>query len=303
MIFVIIVLSALLLFFASIVFAWAEAKTQARSEQRHGPNRLDDVGFFQLFADAYKVMRKDSTEANQRIDWYSIFTAAFPFVLVGYALSALPGINEDRLSMFTLLAILLVGTTIRARAEIFTDDTHKNFSGKNLFLLSVIGWLVFLTCSMAFMVYFNTAALDRIYSSQYGWPLVHFLKNPFLLISALIGFVAIFYLSGAFPLSPRISQNNGQSRAFLQYWAQKFWIMSILIVWCVVFFGGWQGSILGVAFFAFRLVFFSALMLWLQLAFMRVVLDDALGFALKWLMPSAILCMILEIVALGIVRS
>lgn len=130
--------------------------------------------------------------------------------MVIIALAIAPELKEAQASLLILLAAILTGLGFRARASVYTENMHHNFSGKETLLMGVVGWLVFFACATTVIINAGTAGLSEIYLVQQAFPFANIFRSPALFVAGVVGFFSLPYMAELFPLQSRYPKNSGQ---------------------------------------------------------------------------------------------
>jgi len=303
----------LLIFTVAAYAILAERRVIARMQARLGPNRVGPFGMFQPLADVIKLLTKEEITTAGASRWLHILTPILtlvPIVLVFAVIPAGPSLHLADLSIGYLFiaAVSSVGVYGVVLGGWSSNSKYALLGGLRSSAQLISYELAQGLAVLGVIAATGSLSLVRIVEAQF--PL------PFAIVQP-IGFVVFVIASIAeasrapFDL-PEAEQELGAGyhteyssfRFALFQLAEYVHVLAAAALISVLFLGGWwpfDGGVLGVAAFAFKMALFIFLFIWLRATTPRVRYDRLMAFGWKVLIPAALVNLL--VVALWVVLT
>src|SRR5919202_127294 len=305
----------------------AERRVLGFIQGRLGPNRVGPGGMFQPFADLLKFILKEEIvpEKSTRFIYFlapviAITTALMPIIVYPFGPDIhIPGtrislplvVARFAVALLYVLAITSVGVYGIALAGWSSNNKYSLMGGLRA-SAQLISYELSLGLSLVGVVLLSGSLdLYDIVGKQGGWYGLRW--NIFRLPAPqIIGFV--IYLISAIAETNRVPFDLPEAETELvagfhtEYSALKFALFfmaeyvnmfTVSMLATTLFLGGWQGpgvSVfpwIGILWFLLKVVFFLFLYIWLRGTLPRFRFDQLMNFGWKFLLPVAILNIIL----------
>jgi NADH-quinone oxidoreductase subunit H len=308
----------------------AERRVLGFIQGRLGPNRVGPGGLFQPFADLLKFIFKEeiTPSASTRFVYFlapiiAITAALMPIIVYPFGPTVwLPFVGEFQLviARFDIALLYVLGITSVGVYGVmlagWSSNSKYSLMGGLRASAQMISYELSLGLSLVGVVLMSgTLDLYSIVEQQGGywfyvipkWNVIDFTRAP-----QIIGFVT--YLISAIAETNRVPFDLPEAETELvagfhtEYSALKFALFfmaeyvnmfTVSMLATTLFLGGWQGpgvSVfpwLGVVWFLLKVTFFLFLYIWLRGTLPRFRFDQLMSFGWKFLLPVAILNVIL----------
>jgi NADH-quinone oxidoreductase subunit H len=305
----------------------AERRVLGFIQGRLGPNRVGPGGLFQPFADLLKFIFKEEVtpSAATRFVYFlapiiAITCALMPIIVYPFGPDvSLPFIGKFSLvvarfdiALLYVLGITSVGVYGIALAGWSSNNKYSLMGGLRA-SAQMISYELSLGLSLVGVVLVSgTLDLYSIVEQQGGWFGFRWNIWDFSRVPQFIGFVT--YLISAIAETNRVPFDLPEAETELvagfhtEYSALKFALFfmaeyvnmfTVSMLAATLFLGGWQGPFLdifpwlGVVWFLLKVTFFLFLYIWLRGTLPRFRFDQLMNFGWKFLLPVAILNVIL----------
>jgi NADH-quinone oxidoreductase subunit H len=303
-----IIVSVLLIGFlmtSVILFIWFERKLIARFQVRLGPNRAGPFGFLQPVADVVKILTKEDiipTRADKIVFWLAPVVAFVPVLMV---LAVVPLQEGLQLVDLNIGLVYIVAVSSISAIGIFM----AGFAGNNKYGLIGAMRNVALLMSYEIPLVLALASVVIVTGSLAISDIVAAQTIPFILVQPLafvIFFVATLAEINRSPFDLVEADSELAAGFNIEYSGMKFAVLylveyseavvaSALIT--TFFLGAWQGPWLPpVMWFLIKMFGVFTLILWLRSTLPRLRVDQALAFAWKFLLPLALINLVLTAV-------
>ena len=304
----------------------AERRILGFIQGRLGPNRVGPGGMFQPFADLLKFIFKEeiTPSASTRFVYFlapiiAITAALMPIIVYPFGPEvSLPFIGKFHLviarfdiALLYVLGITSVGVYGVALAGWSSNSKYSLMGGLRA-AAQMISYELSLGLSLVGVVLMSgTLDLYNIVEQQSGWAGLHW-----NIIYQPLGFVV--YLISAIAETNRVPFDLPEAETELvagfhtEYSALKFALFfmaeyvnmfTVSMLARTLFLGGWQGPFvdvfpwLGVVWFLLKVSFFLFLYIWLRGTLPRFRFDQLMSFGWKFLLPVAILNVVITATA------
>ncbi len=278
---------------------WLERRLLALWQDRYGPNRVGPFGLLQVLADVIKIFMKE--------DWIPPFADKPVFViapaitvvttLISFSVIVFaPGITVVDLGIGVLLFLAMssLGVYSLALAGWSSDNKYSLLGGLRA-AAQMLSYELFVGLSlMGVVMLAGSFRISDIVEAQRG---LWFCGPQF------IGFV-IFFIAGLaethrLPLDLPEADNELVAGYHSEYSGMKFGLfflgeyIGITLISAMIttfFFGGWLGPVLpGLLWFLIKTFFFIGMFIALRAALPRPRYDQLMSVSWKWLLPLALL--------------
>jgi NADH-quinone oxidoreductase subunit H len=305
----------------------AERRVLGFIQGRLGPNRVGPGGLFQPFADLLKFIFKEeiTPSSSTRFVYFlapiiAITAALMPIIVYPFGPKVwLPFLGEFTLviarfdiALLYVLGITSVGVYGIALAGWSSNSKYSLMGGLRA-ASQMISYELSLGLSLVGVVLMSgTLDLYEIVNQQGGWFGMRWNLWDVSRFPQVIGFVT--YLISAIAETNRVPFDLPEAETELvagfhtEYSALKFALFfmaeyvnmfTVSMLAATLFLGGWQGPFvdvfpwIGVVWFLLKVVFFLFLYIWLRGTLPRFRFDQLMSFGWKFLLPVAILNVIL----------
>mgnify|MGYP001056882066 CR=1 FL=1 len=283
---------------------WYERKVIARMQDRLGPNRAGPAGLLQTPADAMKLLIKENiTPAGA--DWWtynlapvlSVFAAVMLLAVIPFGAGL---IGEDlNVGVLYVVALGSVGSMAILMAGWGSNNKYALLGGFRVVAQLLSYEIPMVLAMLSVVLLAGTLSMQGIVQAQTGGRWFIFLmptafliylmsavaetgRSPFDLVEAESELVAGFHI-----------EYSGMKFAwfFLAEFMNTFTLSAIAVT---LFLGGWQGPfvgsvpVLGVVYFAIKVLVIYTLFTWFRGTFPRVRIDQLMALAWKVLVPGAL---------------
>ena len=278
---------------------WLERRLLALWQDRYGPNRVGPFGLLQVLADVIKIFMKE--------DWIPPF-ADKPVFVIAPAITVIttlmsfsvivfaPGITVVDLGIGVLLFLAMssLGVYSLALAGWSSDNKYSLLGGLRA-AAQMLSYELFVGLSlMGVVMLAGSFRIADIVEAQRG---LWFCGPQF------VGFV-IFFIAGLaethrLPLDLPEADNELVAGYHSEYSGMKFGLfflgeyIGITLISAMIvtfFFGGWLGPVLpGILWFFLKTFFFICVFIALRAALPRPRYDQLMSVSWKWILPLALL--------------
>jgi NADH-quinone oxidoreductase subunit H len=301
----------------------AERRVLALIQGRLGPNRVGFGGVLQPFADFIKTMMKEDLVPDQSTRF--VFLLA-PMIAVTTAIMAIvvypfgPTITVPffgwsfplRIAQFDVALLYVLGVTSVGVYGIalagWSSNNKYSLMGGLRSSAQMISYELALGLSLIGVILLSgTLDIYRIVEQQSGWFGLHWniIYQPFGFILYLIAAIAEtnrvpFDLPEAETELVAGFHTEYSSIKFLLFFnAEYINMITVSMLATTLFLGGWNGPgvaqfpLLGVFYFFAKIIFFLFVYIWLRGTLPRFRFDQLMDFGWKFLLPAAILNIVL----------
>ncbi len=281
---------------------YVERRALGRMQSRLGPNRTGPFGLLQPVADAVKVLLKEyivPANADKVIHWLAPVVAFLPALLIFAVIpfqngALLADLNIGILYVIALGSITSVGIYMAG----WGSNNKYSLLGAMRDIAAVVSYEIPLALSVLGVVLIaGSLSLNEIVIAQ---------DIPFILFQPL-GFL-LFFTAGCAeinrsPFDLMEADSELVAGFHTEYSGMKFAMfylveygeavgMSAIIT--TLFLSGWRGPILPPwLWFIVKIMLVFLLMVWTRTTFPRVRIDQLMGFAWKFLLPLALINLVL----------
>jgi NADH-quinone oxidoreductase subunit H len=293
---------------AVLIFTPMERKVIARMQDRPGPNRVWPYGLLQALADAIKMLTKEDivpTNADRALHMLAPLIVAIPALLVYAVLPWGPGLIGQDLNIGVLFIVAV--STIHVLAIVIAGWGSNNkysllgaFRVVNQLLAYEIPMVL---CILTVILFSKTMSTQGIVEAQ---------TIPYFVVMPVVGLIFLICAMAEANRSPvdLIEADSEMVAGYMvEYSGMKFAMFFIAeyvtmfaaaIVISTLFLGGWKffgledlAPVLTPVIVFAKSVFVIFCMLWFRATFPRIRFDQLVGFAWKFLVPLAMVNLML----------
>jgi NADH-quinone oxidoreductase subunit H len=299
-----IVFSGIIIAFVLIFvigFIWFERRAMARMQARLGPNRVGPFGLLQPIADAIKVLVKEDiipTCVDKPVYWLAPIVAFVPVLMI---FAVIPFDNSAVLVDLNIGILYIVAISSISSLGIFmagwSSDNKYTMLSAMRGIASLVSYEIPLILALAGVVLLSgSMSINQIIQSQ---------DIPFILLQPL-GFI-IFFMAGSAeinraPFDLLEADSEIVAGFHTEYSGMKFALfylveyaeaLALSAIITTVFLAGWRGPFLPPwLWFLIKVVAVFFLIVWVRTTVPRVRIDQMMALAWKFLLPLALLNLI-----------
>jgi NADH-quinone oxidoreductase subunit H len=297
---------AILAFIAILIIAyltWIERKFAGRAQSRIGPYWVGRPhGWLQPIADVIKIMLKEDIVPEDADKISFNLAPMFVFVPAMMLFAPIPISEGLVLSDLTLGLLYFLAVSSLSAIGIFMAGWGSNSKYAMLSGMRTVAQMIsyevplVLTLIVPALSYGSFKLSEIVELQKGGW----FLTKPFIGQTTFL----LFLLAGLAELKkppfdvPEAESElvagfsveySGMKFAFF-YAAEYAHLLAVSALGVVLFLGGWDGPFIpGFLWFFLKTFFLLFLILWIRWSFIRVRIDQIIGFGWKFLFPLSIL--------------
>jgi NADH-quinone oxidoreductase subunit H len=293
---------------AVIVFTPMERKVIARMQDRPGPNRTWGYGAIQAFADAIKMLTKEDivpANADKRLHLLAPIIVVIPALLVFAVLPFGPRLVGQDLNIGVLYFVAIGAMHVLAVliAAWGSNNKFALLSGFRVVNQLIAYEIPMVLCILAVILFTGTMSTQGIVEVQ---SIPYFVVMP---VAALIFLVSMLAETNRSPVDLIEADSEMVAGYMIEYSGMKFAMFFIAeyvnmfaagILFSTLFLGGWKffglenvAPVLTPFIVFFKAAFVIFLMLWFRATYPRVRYDQLVGFAWKFLVPLALVNLML----------
>lgn len=303
---VVVLLVALVLFLLSVMYI--ERKLIGRFQVRYGPNRVGAVGLLQPIADAIKVLTKEDfvpARTDRRVFRLAPVVAFIPALLPFAVIPFAPGmIHTDlNIGILYIVAVMSLGTIAVFMAGWASNNKFSLLGAMRAIaqavsyeipmVLSIVG-IVMVVGSLSMTEIVKAQTVPFILLQPLGF-IIYFIgalseinRSPFDIMEAESEIVAGYH-----------TEYSGMSFS-LFYLAEYTHALAVGGITATLFLAGWEGPLLPPwAWFLIKMYAVFVILVWFRATLPRLRIDQLMGFAWKFLLPLALI----NILVIGIELS
>lgn len=294
-----------------LFLVWMERKVSARFQLRIGPDEVGPIGLLQIIVDAVKLISKElirpqpASSFLYKLAPVLVFTpTVIPFIVLPFGQHfMIRDMNIAVLLVFafgslTVLSILMGGWA--------SNNKYALLGAMRSVAQDVAYEIPLILAAMSVVLMTGTLSLKEIVAAQEG---VWFcLYQP---IGALIYLIASTAETNRAPFDIPEAESELVAGFHTEYSGMRFALFflseytNMFIVASVattLFFGGWRGPFLpGPWWFLIKVYIIIFVVMWVRYTFPRVRFDQLMNFAWKYLIPLALVNLILTALVMKLV--
>jgi NADH-quinone oxidoreductase subunit H len=299
-VFVIIILA--FVFLTVMIFIWFERRGVGRFQVRHGPNRAGPFGLLQPVADAIKVLLKEDivpAKGDKLVFWLAPVVAFVPILLIFTVIpfqegALLADLNVGILFIAAVSSVSVVGIFMAG----WGSNNKYSLLGAMRTVAQVVSYEIPLGLAIIGVVLIaGSLSLSDIVAAQ---------NIPFFLLQPLgcfIFFMASLAEINRTPFDVMEADSELVAGFHTEYSGMKFGLfylveyaeaLAISAIIATLFLGGWRGPLLPpVLWFLIKVFAVFFIIIWIRATVPRVRIDQIMGFAWKFLLPLALINMLI----------
>lgn len=293
---------------AVIIFTPMERKVIARMQDRPGPNRVWPYGLLQAFADAIKMLTKEDvipTHADRALHMLAPLLVAIPALLIYAVLPWGPGLIGQDLNV-GVLYIVAIGTFHLLAVMIAGWGSNNKFSLLSAFraVNQLLAYEIpMVLCILAVVLFAKTMSTQGIVVAQ---AVPYFVVMP---LAGLIFLICALAEANRSPVDLLEADSEMVAGYIVEYSGMKFAMFfiaeyvnmfGVAILISTLFLGGWKffgledlAPVLAPVIVFAKSVLVIFCMLWFRATFPRMRFDHLVGFSWKFLVPLAMVNLLL----------
>ncbi|GAB6175793.1 NADH-quinone oxidoreductase subunit NuoH [Desulfobaculum senezii] len=286
----------------AVLLVWMERKVAGHFQRRPGPFEVGPHGLLQTVADAVKLIAKQlfvPEGADRWLFWAAPFLAFLPvFVtLLPIPWGDMLVVQKANLGILLILAFAGIGVLSLCLAGWASNNKWSLLGAARAVAQSVAYEIPMLLAVLSVVMMTGTLNLSEVVEAQGSWPW------QWLAASQPLAFVIYFTCAVAetnrapFDLPEAESEltagfhteysGMGFGLFFLAEYANMIVVSGVA---AALFLGGWRGPGMdGVWWFLIKVYALIFVMMWFRWTYPRVRFDQLLNLAWKWLIPLAII--------------
>ncbi|WP_462326583.1 NADH-quinone oxidoreductase subunit NuoH [Desulfobaculum sp.] len=286
----------------AVLLVWMERKVAGHFQRRPGPFEVGPHGLLQTVADAVKLIAKQlfvPEGADRWLFWAAPFLAFLPvFVtLLPIPWGDMLVVQKANLGILLILAFAGIGVLSLCLAGWASNNKWSLLGAARAVAQSVAYEIPMLLAILSVVLMTGTLNLSEVVEAQGSWPW------QWLAASQPLAFVIYFTCAVAetnrapFDLPEAESEltagfhteysGMGFGLFFLAEYANMIVVSGVA---AALFLGGWRGPGMdGVWWFLIKVYALIFVMMWFRWTYPRVRFDQLLNLAWKWLIPLAII--------------
>jgi len=285
-----------------VIFIWFERRLVGRFQIRCGPNRAGPFGLLQPVADVLKLLTKEGNipkNGDKLLFWLAPIVAFTPVLLV---FAVIPFWEGAALVDLDIGVIYIIAISSLSSIGIFMAGWASNNKYSLIGAMRDVGQLV----SYEIPLVLATAGVVLFSGSLSVSGVVAAQDIPFILLQPLA--FAIYFMAGLAeinrcPFDMVEADSELISGYNIEYSGMKFAmlmlteyseaiLLSVLVT--TFFLGGWRGPLLPpLVWFLIKVVGVFFLIDWVRFTLMRLRIDQVMAFAWKFLLPLALINLII----------
>jgi NADH-quinone oxidoreductase subunit H len=289
-----------------MVYIWTERRGIGRFQVRLGPNRAGPLGTLQAVADVVKLLTKEDiipSKADRLLFWLAPAVAFVPVVLVMAVIPGHPGFQLTDLNIGLLYILAMSGIgTIGIFMAGYASNNKYGLIGAMREIAQLMSYEIPLVLSLASIVIITgSLSISQLIDSQ---------NVPFILTQPLafaVFFVATLAEINRSPFDLVEADSEIVAGFNIEYSGMKFALLYLAeyseavvasVFVSTFFLGGWRGPLLPpIVWLVIKMVAVFFTIIWLRSTLPRLRIDQTLGFAWKYLLPLALINLLLTALA------
>ena len=288
-----------------MLYIWIERRGIGRFQARLGPNRIGPLGLLQAVADMVKILTKEDIiprRADRLLFWLAPAIAFIPVVMVLAVVPVWPGLQLVDLNTGVLYVLAVSGIgTIGIFLSGYAGNNKYGLIGAMRETAQLLSYEIPLMLALAGVVILTgSLSLSELVAAQ---------NVPFILVQPL-GFVVFFIATLAeinrSPFDLVEADSELASGFNIEYSGMKFALLYVVeyseavvasALVATFFLGGWRGPFLPpILWLIIKMIAVFFVIIWIRSTMPRLRIDQALGFAWKYLLPLALINLVITAV-------
>ena len=295
-VFVVIVL--VFVFLSVLLFMWLERRLVGRIQARLGPNRAGPFGLFQPIADAVKILLKEDIVPAKGDKLVLLLAPSVAFVPALLIFAVIPFRDGAVLADINIGIVYIVAVSSVAIIGVFMAGWGSNnkysLLGAMRVVAQVVSYEIPLGLAIVSVVLLaGSLSLSDIVAAQ---NIPFFLLQP---LGCIIFFIAALAEVNRTPFDVMEADSELVAGYHIEYSGMKFGLfllaeyaetLAISAIVATIFLGGWRGPGLPpILWFLIKILAVFFVIMWIRGTLPRVRIDQIMGFAWKFLLPLALI--------------
>jgi len=296
-----------------LVLVYLERKVAGHIQRRPGPFEVGPHGVLQPLADALKLVGKQLITprgADKWLFWTAPIISFAPVFILFLPIPFGPVLTAMELDLGLLLILAFAGINVLALclAGWSSENKWSLLGAARAVAQSVAYEIPLLLAVLAIAFQYGSLNLSTIVSGQGAWPWQwNIMVQP---LAFFIYFVCALAETNRAPFDLPEAESELTAGFHTEYSGMGFGIFFLaeyanMIVVCAVatalFLGGWNGPAApGVWWFLAKVYLLLLVMMWFRWTYPRVRFDQLLNLSWKWLLPLALVNLIVTLVLVKI---
>ncbi len=307
---IIIAMSGILGFvgFNGLVMVYLERKIAGHIQRRPGPFEVGPHGILQPVADAVKLVAKQlftPPKGDKLLFWAAPLLSFAPVVVMFLPIPFGPVLTGMNVNLGVILILAFSGLNVLALCLAGWGSNNKySLIGAARAVAQSVAYEIPLLLSVVTIAFLTGSFnLYEISMAQGAWPWQWNAANPIALVAFFIFFVSALGETNRAPFDLPEAESELTAGFHTEYSGMGFGLFFLaeyaaMIVICamgvVLFLGGWNGPIApGWWWFLPKLYLLLIVMIWMRWTFPRVRFDQLLNLNWKWLIPLALVNLVI----------
>ncbi|HDY69541.1 MAG TPA: NADH-quinone oxidoreductase subunit NuoH [Actinobacteria bacterium] len=295
-----LVLTLVIIHAGGLVFPYLMRRLWGFMGDRHGPNRVGPLGFFQPIADGIKLFTKEDITPTRANKWVFLLAPAIAFATPMLILAVIPfnstyTIADLNVGLIYIVAVGAFGVLGILLAGWSSNNKYSLVGGLRAAAQMISYEIPLLLTIVIVAMLADSLNLNDVVSRQ---------ENVWYIVIQPLAFV-IFLVAGVAelnrtPFDLPEAESELVSGYMTEYSAMRFALFYGLVEWgnvtvwglttATLFLGGWHGPFLsGPLWLLVKVVIMALLIIWFFSTFPRLQVDQLMAFAWKILIPISIL--------------
>lgn len=300
---------SVMIFAFAYFFGWFERKMIAKAQYRHGPTYVGKYGILQNFADLVKLLAKEiviPANANRFLIVIAPQLLVALNVFLIFLIPFSPMLQATSLGLGLLIIFVLLGFTpiLIFLTGFSSGNKYADISAQRSVLMLISYELPMIVVVASTVLLTNSYSISSLVAAQSKWPFA--LLMP---LGLFVFFIAMLAELERPPFDLREADSE-LIAGWLTDISAPYYALSLLLDYtrmflgslliAMVFFGGWLGpSILPpVAWLLIKAFLIAVFITLVRVTTMRMRIDKILRFGWVWLMPLALINLIIAYMVL-----
>jgi len=299
-------------FLNSMILGYLERKLAGFIQRRPGPMEVGPHGLLQMLVDGIKLIGKQFIRPKEAGGTLFRLAPLLAFIPVGISFIVVPfsqklQVRDLDVGLIFIVAIIAINVVAILAAGWVSNNKYALFGAVRSVSQNVAYEVPMLLCLLSVVFMTNSFSMQKIVLDQH--PVWNVFVQP---LAFLIYFIAGLAETNRVPFDLPEAESEltagyhtefsgiAFSFFFLAEYTNMFFVSSIAVV---LFLGGWSGPPLpymeytGIIWFMLKVYTLLFVMIWVRWTFPRVRFDQLLNFCWKYLIPFALINLLITAVA------
>lgn len=294
----------------SAFLVWVERKVAGHIQLRPGPMEVGPHGILQTLIDAVKLMSKEMITpklADKFLFWLApiiiIIPAIVCFVVIPFSpVMQVREMNVGILLIFSFSSLTVLSILIGGWAS---NNKYALIGAVRAVAQNVAYEIPLLLSAMSIIIMTNSFKMSEITAAQSGVWFIFY--QP---VAAIIFFISTTAETNRAPFDLVEAESELVSGFHTEYTGMRFALFFLAeytnmfiaaSMGAVLFFGGWQGPFFpGLIWFVIKVYILIFVIIWVRWTFPRLRFDQLMNFAWKFMIPAALLNLMITAIVLKV---